>query len=98
MIKSLFKKFIDKYFFSEEAVYFSIMIISLFLLILFFGGILLPVFISLVIAFLLNGFINYLESLLKSRWLSVSIGLLVFFGFYLYCFANFFIGFRPKKK
>ena len=88
MIKSLFKKFIDKYFFSEEAVYFSIMIISLFLLILFFGGILLPVFISLVIAFLLNGFINYLESLLKSRWLSVSIGLLVFFGFY---FSLFFI-------
>ncbi len=88
MINSLLKKFIDKYFFSEEAVYFSIMIISLFLVVLFFGGILLPVFISLVIAFLLNGFIEYLEKYLKSRWLSVLIGLLIFFGFY---FSLFFI-------
>ena len=62
MIKKLLDKFMARYFFSEEAVYFCLMMVSVFLIIFFFGGILLPVLISLVIAFLLNGFINYLQT------------------------------------
>ena len=86
MIKKLLDKFMARYFFSEEAVYFCLMMVSVFLIIFFFGGILLPVLISLVIAFLLNGFINYLQTIFSLKWVSVSIGLLVFFSFYLSLF------------
>lgn len=86
MIKQLINKFMDKYFFSEESVYFLLMLVSLFLLIFFFGGILLPVLISLVIAFLLNGFVNYLERILSSRWIAITLSLIIFFGFYISLF------------
>ena len=80
MIKKLLDKFMARYFFSEEAVYFCLMMVSVFLIIFFV--VLLPVLISLVIAFLLNGFINYLQTIFSLKWVSVSIGLLVFFSFY----------------
>ena len=75
----LFRKLINRFFFNEETVYFAFFLIASFLLIFFFGGILLPILISLVIAFLLNGLAQALENLNFPRWLSLISSLIVFF-------------------
>ena len=80
------KKFFDRFFSNEESVYFAILLITSFLFILLFGNILLPVIISLVLAFLLNGLMVTLISFNLSRRLSFLITLLVFSGFYLSLF------------
>ena len=85
---SLLKNLIERFFFNEETVYFSLFLISALLLLIFFGGILLPILISLVIAFLLNGLVNTLEKLFFPRWLSLSLTLLVFFGLYIGLFVT----------
>ena len=85
---SLLKNLIERFFFNEETVYFSLFLISALLLLIFFGGILLPILISLVIAFLLNGLVNTLEKLFLPRWLSLSLTLLVFFGLYIGLFVT----------
>lgn len=78
----LFRKLINRFFFNEETVYFAFFLIASFLLIFFFGGILLPILISLVIAFLLNGLAQALENLNFPRWLSLISSLIVFFTVY----------------
>ena len=78
----LLKKLVERFFFNEETVYFAIFLIVSFLLLFYFGGILLPILISLVIAFLLNGLVLGLENLRFPRWLSLTSSLLVFFSLY----------------
>ena len=56
--------------------------------ILLFGDILLPVFISIVIAFLLNGLLKSFESLKISSTISLLLTLIIFFGFYLSIFIT----------
>ena len=63
----------------------KLLIFSFFFIILF-GNVLLPVIISIVIAFLLNGFMTTLIKYNMSQKLSLSITLIVFFGFYLSLF------------
>ena len=82
-----FNKFFNRFFSNEESVYFAILLISSFLFILLFGNVLLPVIISLVIAFLLNGLMVSLISFNLSRRISFSITLIIFFGFYLSLFT-----------
>ena len=78
----LLKKLIERFFFNEETVYFAIFLLASFLLLFYFGGILLPILISLVIAFLLNGLVHALENLRFPRWLSLTTSLIVFFALY----------------
>ena len=85
-MQSLFNKFMQRFFSNEESVYFAILLIFSFLFIIFFGNVLLPVIISIVIAFLLNGFMTTLLRFNISQKLSLSITLIVFFGFYLSLF------------
>ena len=82
------KKLVDRFFFNEETIYFSVFLLISFALLFFFGGILLPILISLVIAFLLNRLVRLLENYLFPRWVSLSITLLVFFGLYLSLFIT----------
>tara|TARA_Y100000996_G_scaffold43063_1_gene29832 strand:- start:4497 stop:5534 length:1038 start_codon:yes stop_codon:yes gene_type:complete len=85
-MRSLLNKFIKRFFSNEESVYFAILLILSFFFIIFFGNVLLPVIISIVIAFLLNGFMTTLINFNLSQKLSLSITLVVFFGFYLSLF------------
>ena len=80
-------KFFERFFSNEESVYFAILLVSSFVFILLFGNVLLPVFISLVIAFLLNGLMVTLISFNFSRRISISITLLIFFSFYMSLFT-----------
>ena len=85
-MQSLLDKFIKRFFSNEESVYFAILLIFSFFFIILFGNVLLPVIISIVIAFLLNGFMTTLIKYNMSQKLSLSITLIVFFGFYLSLF------------
>ena len=85
-MRSLLNKFIKRFFSNEESVYFAILLIFSFFFIILFGNVLLPVIISIVIAFLLNGFMTTLIKYNLSQKLSLSITLIVFFGFYLSLF------------
>ena len=85
-MQSLLNKFIKRFFSNEESVYFAILLIFSFFFIILFGNVLLPVIISIVIAFLLNGFMTTLIKYNLSQKLSLSITLIVFFGFYLSLF------------
>ncbi len=85
-MRSLLNKFINRFFSNEESVYFAILLIFSFFFIILFGNVLLPVIISIVIAFLLNGFMTTLIKYNMSQKLSLSITLIVFFGFYLSLF------------
>ena len=85
-MRSLLNKFIKRFFSNEESVYFAILLIFSFFFIILFGNVLLPVIISIVIAFLLNGFMTTLIKYNMSQKISLSITLIVFFGFYLSLF------------
>lgn len=85
-MQSLLNKFIKRFFSNEESVYFAILLIFSFFFIILFGNVLLPVIVSIVIAFLLNGFMTTLVKYNISQKLSLSITLIVFFGFYLSLF------------
>ena len=85
-MQNLFEKFLNRFFSNEESVYFAVLLLLSFIFILFFGSILLPVIISIIIAFLLNGLLKTLVGINFSYKLSLSITLLVFFGFYLSLF------------
>ena len=85
-MRSLLNKFIKRFFSNEESVYFAILLIFSFFFIILFGNVLLPVIISIVIAFLLNGFMTTLIKYNMSQKLSLSVTLIVFFGFYLSLF------------
>ena len=86
-MSDFFNKFFERFFSNEESVSFAILLVSSFVFILLFGNVLLPVFISLVIAFLLNGLMVTLISFNFSRRISISITLLVFFSFYMSLFT-----------
>ena len=81
-MKDLIKNFVDRFFFTQETVYFALLIFITTLCLIVFGNILLPILISLVIAFLLNGLVASLEFLRLSRWLSLTLSLIIFFGLY----------------
>ena len=78
----LLRKLLDKFFFNEETVYFALFLVGTFLLLFFYGGILLPILVSLIIAFLLNGLVQALENLRFPRWLSLTTSLMIFFALY----------------
>ena len=86
-MQTLFEKFVNRFFSSEESIYFAILLAFSFLFVIFFGNVLLPVIISVVIAFLLNGLMRVLLKMQISQKVSLAITLIVFFGFYLSLFT-----------
>ena len=76
-----------RYLSNEEVVIFILLLISTLLVVAFWGGILAPVFIAVVFAFLLQGLISRCKRLGLSHNVSVT---LVFIGFLAVCGA--FIG------
>ena len=85
-MQTLFGKFINRFFSNEESIYFAILLMFSFLFIILFGNALLPVIISIVIAFLLNGLMRTLLNMQISKKLALTLTLIVFFGFYLSLF------------
>ena len=82
-MKDLLEKFMARFFSNEESIFFGLLLLFCSVFILLFGNILLPVFLSIVIAFLLNGLLRSFESLKISPTISLSLTLIIFFGFYL---------------
>ena len=87
-MKDLLEKFMARFFSNEESIFFGLLLLLCSIFILLFGDILLPVFISIVIAFLLNGLLKSFESLKISSTISLLLTLVIFFGFYLSIFIT----------
>ena len=87
-MRDLLNKFIARFFSNEESVYFGFLLFSSFIFLLLFGDILFPVFLSIVIAFLLNGLLRTFKSLKFSHRISLSLTLIIFFGLYLGIFLT----------
>ena len=85
-MKDILEKFMARFFSNEESIFFGFLLLLCSIFILLFGDILLPVFISIVIAFLLNGLLKSFESLKISSTISLLLTLVIFFGFYLSIF------------
>ena len=80
------KNFFDRYFFDDEQ-FAALFIISIGIIILYFlGGIIAPVLVSILIAYILNGFMSFLEEKGNSRFLALSVTLFIFSLFYLSIF------------
>ena len=76
------KNFFQKYFYDDEH-YAAVFFLFIGLIILyFFGGILAPILISILIAYLLNGLMTFLENKGNSKILSLSMTLIFFSIFY----------------
>ena len=82
-MRDLLNKFIARFFSNEESVYFGFLLFSSFIFFFFFFDILLPIFLSIVIAFLLNGLLRTFKSFKVSHRISLSLTLIIFFGLYL---------------
>ncbi len=80
------KNFFDRYFFDDEQ-FAALFIISIGIIILYFlGGIIAPVLVSILIAYILNGFMSFLEEKGNSRFLALSVTLFIFSLIYLSIF------------
>ena len=83
------KNFFQKYFYDDEH-YAAVFFLFIGLIILyFFGGILAPILISILIAYLLNGLMTFLENKGNSKILSLSMTLIFFSIFYFSIFLLF---------
>jgi len=78
----LINQIITKIFFNEETVIFGFLLGIIFLVLFFFGDTLLPIIISLIVAFLLNGLVGWLVYFKISRSLALIIAFTIFFGSY----------------
>ncbi len=83
------KNFFENYFYDDEH-YAALFFLFIGLLILyFFGAILAPILISVLLAYILNGFMTFLEEKGNSKAISLSITLFIFSLFYLSIFVFF---------
>ncbi|MCL6416332.1 AI-2E family transporter [Aestuariirhabdus sp. Z084] len=73
-----FKGWLHRYFFDEEAVILSVLLIVGFVVVLTMGTMLAPVFAAMVLAFLLQGLVNQLKQRRLSHNLSVSLVFMLF--------------------
>ena len=72
------KNFFDRYFYDDEH-YAALFILSIGIIILYFlGGIIAPVLVSILIAYILNGLMSFLEEKGNSRILALSVTLICF--------------------
>lgn len=79
-LKRVLRDWSERYFFDEETVFFALLLIGLFSVVIVFGGILLPFFLALVIAFLLQGLVGLARRLRVPHLLAVLLAFGVFLG------------------
>lgn len=79
-MKRVFSKWIERYFSNEEALFLFILIAASLVIILTLGAPLAPVFAGLILAFLMQGSVSWLEDKKISHMFSVSIVFAVFFS------------------
>jgi len=79
MIK-VFKGWFERYFSNEEAMILFVLLVGIFAVILTMGGILGPVFVSIVLAFLMQGVVNKLVAKNVPHMLAVMLVFTVFMG------------------
>lgn len=77
-MRKIFSKWIDRYFSDEEAVLLFVLLGGALLIILTLGQMLTPVFAGLILAFLMQGAVSWLESRKLSHILSVSLVFILF--------------------
>ena len=80
MIK-VFKSWFERYFSNEEAMILFLLLVGVFAVILTMGGILGPVFVGIVLAFLMQGLVNMLVTRGVPQLLAVSLVFTIFTGF-----------------
>lgn len=80
MIK-VFKTWFERYFSNEEAMILFVLLVGFFAIVLTMGGMLGPVFVGIVLAFLMQGLVNMLVARKVPHLLAVSLVFAVFMGF-----------------
>ena len=86
---SYFKNLIDKYFHTEDQISLSILLVFIGIIVIFFGSILTPLFISALVAYLLNSVVTAAERWGFSRPIGLTISITLFFALYLSLFLIF---------
>ena len=79
-MKAVFYKWYLRYFSEEEAVILLVMLVSAFGVMIFFGDILAPVFVAIILAYLMQGVANFLRHLGLPAQLGVAVSTILFFG------------------
>lgn len=79
-LRSVFRRWMDHYFSDEEAVILLVVLVLGFTAVILFGRMLAPFFIALVVAFLLQGPVSWLERRRMPRLLAVCVVFLAFIG------------------
>ncbi len=80
-VRKVLKNWGERFFFDEETIFFALLLLGVSSIVIFYGSILLPFFIALVIAFLLQGMVGFLRKKLKlPRFAAVIIAYCVFLG------------------
>ncbi len=69
---NILRNWLDRYLGNEEAVLFALLLVAAIVVVLTMGGVLTPVFASIVIAFLMQGMVDRLRDWGAPHWLSVS--------------------------
>ncbi|WP_432695416.1 AI-2E family transporter [Marinobacterium sp. YM272] len=80
-MRKILNKWIDRYFSDEEALFLFLLILGALAVIIFLGAPLAPVFASLIIAFLMQGLVTWLQERGVSHLPSVILVFLLFVGF-----------------
>jgi putative permease len=79
-MKRIFSKWIERYFSNEEALFLFVLMTTSLVIILMLGGPLAPVFAGLILAFLMEGGVNWLERKKLSHIVSVNVVFAAFFS------------------
>ncbi len=79
-VRDVLKSWGKRFFYDDETVFFALLLLGMFSVVIFFGKILLPFFIALVIAFLLQGLVGILLRLRLPRIASVLVAFSLFLG------------------
>ena len=79
-MKEVLKKWYQRYFSEEEAVILLALLVGALMVLLFFGEILAPVFVAIVLAYLMQGVANVLSARGLPSKLSVGLSTVLFFG------------------
>ncbi len=79
-MKEVFYKWYLRYLSEEEAVILLVMLIGAFGVMIFFGDILAPVFVAVILAYLMQGVANFLRHLGLPARLGVAVSTILFFG------------------
>jgi putative permease len=81
LVRDVLRSWGKRFFYDEETVFFALLLLGVFSVVIFFGKILLPFFIALVIAFLLQGLVGLLLRMRLPRIVAVLVSFCIFLGF-----------------